>query len=214
MLYLEQNQLAVSYTKSSDIICILGDLNAKVGNVTDFNIIGNYGLGKQSERGQRFIEFCNENNMVIMNTWFQQPLRRLYTWKSRGDISRNQIEYIMINQRFRNCVKQARTYPQADINSDHNPLTIKFKVKLKKIRNQVQSQIDYNLLQDDTYKRRYNILVKNYYDVLGSEKVEQDHESEEEHVEKEGNKVRLSLQNAAKELLPKKSEKEEKRVDE
>ena len=49
----------------------------KWGNVTDFNIIGNYGLGKQNERGQRLIEFCNENNMVIMNTWFQQPLHRI-----------------------------------------------------------------------------------------------------------------------------------------
>ena len=76
---------------------------------------------------------------------------------------------------------------------------------MKKIkRNQAQSQIDYNLLKDETYKKRYNILVKNYYDVLGSEEVEQDHESEEEHVEKEWNKVKLSLQNAAKELLPKK----------
>ena len=67
------------------------------------------------------IEFCNENNMVIMNMWSQQPLHILYTWKSPGDISRNQIDYIMINQRFKNCVKQARTYPGADINSDHNP---------------------------------------------------------------------------------------------
>ena len=68
--FYEQIQLVVSYTKSSDIIGIMGDLNAKVGNVTDFNIIGNYGLGKQNERGQRLIEFFNENNMVIMNTWF------------------------------------------------------------------------------------------------------------------------------------------------
>ena len=103
-----------------------------------------------------------------------------------------------------NCVKQARIYPGADINSDHSPVTIKFKVKLKKIkRNQAQSQIDYNLLKEDTYKRRYNILVKNYYGVLGSEKLEQDHKSEEEHVGKEWSKVKLNLQNAAK-LLPKK----------
>ena len=47
---------------------------------------------------------------------------------------------------------------------------------------------DYNLLKDDTYKRRYNILVKNYYDVLGSEKVEQDHESEEDILRKNGAK--------------------------
>ena len=114
----------------------------------------------------------------------------------------------MIDQRFRNCLKQARTYLGADINSDHNPVTIKIKVKLKKIkRNQAQSQIDYNLLKDDTYKGRYNILGKNYYGVLGSEKVEQDHESEAEHVEKEWSKVKLSLQNAAKELLPKKVKK-------
>ena len=65
-----------------------------------------------------------------MNIWFQQPLHRLYTWKSLGDISRNQIDYIMINQRLQNCVKQARTYPGADINSDHNPVIFKFKVKL------------------------------------------------------------------------------------
>ena len=87
----------------------MGDLNAKVGNVTDLNIIGNYGLGKQSKRGQRLIEFCNENNMVIMNTWFQQPLHRPYIWKNPGDISRNQIDYFMINQKYKNCVKQART---------------------------------------------------------------------------------------------------------
>ena len=52
-------------------------------------------------------------------------------------------------------------------------------------------------------KMRYNILIENYYGVLGSEEVEQDHESKKEHVEKEWNKVKLSLQNAAKELLPK-----------
>ena len=59
----------------------------------------------------------------------------------------------MMSQRFKNCVKQARTYPGADINSDHNPVIIKFTVKLKKIeRSQTQSQIDYNLLKDDTYE--------------------------------------------------------------
>ena len=46
--------------------------------------------------------------------------------------------------------------------------------------------------------------------MLGSEEVEQDHENEEEHVEKEWNKVKLSLQNAAKELLPKKVKKKER----
>ena len=49
--FYEQIQSAVSYTKSYDIICIMGDLNVKVGNVKDSKIIGNYGLGKKNERG-------------------------------------------------------------------------------------------------------------------------------------------------------------------
>ena len=66
--FYEKIQSAVSYTKLSHIICIMGDLNAKVGNVKDSKIIANYGLGEQNERGQILIEFCNENKMVIMNT--------------------------------------------------------------------------------------------------------------------------------------------------
>ena len=36
----------------------------------------------QNEAGQRLIEFCQENALVIANTLFQQHMRRLYTWTS------------------------------------------------------------------------------------------------------------------------------------
>ena len=35
-----------------------------------------------NEAGQRLIEFCQENALVITNTFFQQHKRRLYTWTS------------------------------------------------------------------------------------------------------------------------------------
>ena len=43
-------------------------------------ITGRFGLGVQNEVGQRLIEFCQENTLVIVNTLFQQHKRRLYTW--------------------------------------------------------------------------------------------------------------------------------------
>ena len=43
---------------------------------------GKFGLGVQNEAGQRLIEFCQENTLVIANTLFQQHRRRLYTWTS------------------------------------------------------------------------------------------------------------------------------------
>ena len=36
-----------------------------------------------NEAGQRLIEFCQENALVIANTLFQQHKRRLYTWTSQ-----------------------------------------------------------------------------------------------------------------------------------
>ena len=122
----------IKYVKSDEIMCILGDLNAKVGDEKYQNIVGMHGLGQRNERGERLIQFCQENKLFIANTWFQHPVRKLYTSKSPGDISRNQIDYIMFNDRFRDCVKQAKTYPRADMNSDHNPVVVKVIVKLKK----------------------------------------------------------------------------------
>ena len=77
-----------------------------------------HGLRRRNKKGERLIQFCQENKLIIANTWFQQPVRKLYTWKSSGGISKNQIDYIMFNERFRNCIKQARNYPGADMNSD------------------------------------------------------------------------------------------------
>ena len=45
-------------------------------------VTGKSGLGVQNEAGQKLIEFCQENALVIANTLFQQYKRRLYTWTS------------------------------------------------------------------------------------------------------------------------------------
>ena len=97
----------------------MGDWNAKVGEQREYPVSGKFGLGDRNDRGQRLVEFCWTSKLTITNTLFEHPNRRLYTWKSPGDIHRNQIDYIMINQRHRNSV-QVRTYPGADIGSHHN----------------------------------------------------------------------------------------------
>ena len=67
-------------TPKKDVLFIIGDWNAKTGNQETPGITGKFGLGVQNEAGQRLIEFCQENALVIANTLFQQHRRRLYTW--------------------------------------------------------------------------------------------------------------------------------------
>ena len=69
-------------TPKKDVLFIIGDWNAKVGYQETPGVTGKFGLGMQNEAGQRLIEFCQENALVIANTLFQQRKRRLYTWTS------------------------------------------------------------------------------------------------------------------------------------
>ena len=61
---------------------MIEDWNAKVGSQEIPGITSKFGLRGQNEAGQRLIEFCQENALVIANTHFQQHKRRLYTWTS------------------------------------------------------------------------------------------------------------------------------------
>ena len=91
------------------------------------------GLGIQNEAGQRLIEFCQENALVIANTLFQQHKRRLYTWTSPDGQLRNQIDYILWSQRWRSFIQSAKTRLGADCGSDHELLITKFRFQMKKV---------------------------------------------------------------------------------
>ena len=78
--FYEDLQDLLELTSNKDVLFIIGDWNAKVGSQEARGVTGKFGLGIQNEAGQRLIEFCQENALVIENTLFQQHKRRLYIW--------------------------------------------------------------------------------------------------------------------------------------
>ena len=80
--FYEGVQDLLELTPQKDVLFIIGDWNAKVGSQETPGVTGKFGLGMRNEAGQRLIEFCQENALVIANTLFQQHKRRLYTWTS------------------------------------------------------------------------------------------------------------------------------------
>ena len=80
--FYEELQDLLELTPQKDVLFIIEDWNAKVGSQETPGVTGKFGLGVQNEAGQRLIEFCQENTLVIANTLFQQHKRRLYTWTS------------------------------------------------------------------------------------------------------------------------------------
>ena len=80
--FYEDLQDLLELTPKKDVLFIIGGWNAKVGSQEIPGVTGKFGLGVRNEAGQRLMEFCQENTLVVANTFFQQHKRRLYTWTS------------------------------------------------------------------------------------------------------------------------------------
>ena len=130
VLWTPTNLLEV--TPPKDVLFIIGDWNAKVGSQETPGVTSKFGLGIQNEAGQRLIEFCQENTLVIVKTLFQQHKRWLYTWTSPDGQHWNHTDYILCSQRWRSSIQSTKTRPGADCGLDHELIT-KFRLKLKKV---------------------------------------------------------------------------------
>jgi len=190
---------ALKQVKQSDILIVMGDMNCKVGSETIGNVIGRYGLGQINERGERLVDFCEENKLAVMNTFFKQHPRRLYTWNSPGNLYRNQIDYLMISRRHKNSVKNCHTYPGADVNSDHCLLVMKVKIKLK-IPKKPSREIkaDLNMLKNPDVNNAFNAIIQNRFNALEHEDIEQ-----REEIDRMWNELRDGVKNAIETVVPK-----------
>ena len=113
----------------------------------------------RNEAGQRLIEFCQENALVIANTLFQQHKRKLYTWTSPDGQYWSQIDYILCSQRWRSSILSAKIRPGADCGSDHEPLITKFRLKLMKVGKTTRPfRYDLNHIPYD-----YTVEVRNWF---------------------------------------------------
>ena len=103
--FYEDLQDLLELTPQKDVLFVIGDWNAKVGGQEPPGVTGKFGLGIRNEAGQRLIEFCQENALVIANTLFQKHKRRLYTWTSPDRQHWNQFVYILCSQRWRSSIQ-------------------------------------------------------------------------------------------------------------
>ena len=131
--FYEDTRNLLYLTPKKDVLFIIGNWNAKVGGQEIPRVTGKFGLGIWNKAGQRLIEFCQENALVIANILFQQHKRRLYTWTSPDGQHQNQIDYSLCSQRWRSSIQSTKTRPGADCGSDPELLIAKFRLKLKKV---------------------------------------------------------------------------------
>ena len=137
----EKVQHVVDEIPRGDLRCVIGDWNAKAWQDERKGTTARFELGERNERGDQLSEFFSRNDLQIMNTVFKLHARRLYTWRSSDQSTRNQIDYIICKTRWRSSVRRLITLPGADCGTDHNLLIADVKIKLMRIKRAKQTPI-------------------------------------------------------------------------
>ena len=94
------------YCNNKHQILILGDFNSQVGSRLpgEQEIMGPYNYGIRNERGERLLQFCAENRLKIVNTFYKKRKGRMWTWISPNMEHKNQIDYILAPQNTKNVL--------------------------------------------------------------------------------------------------------------
>ena len=118
-VFYQQLQNVLDKIPKHDIVILMGDWNAKVGDKQDGEegVVGHHGLhGERSENGERFVELCASNNMVITTTLFPHKDIHKHTWVSPDTRTKNQIDHVAVCGKFKRSVLDTRAFRGADVN--------------------------------------------------------------------------------------------------
>ena len=112
-----------------DRICVLGDLNARVGNTIVRDVVGPFGVGGINENGTKLVEMCIARELIIGNTWFKKRLIHKFTWVSGVNGERALLDYVCLEQKVKNRLIDVNVLRGAAMGiSDHFLVEAKLKV--------------------------------------------------------------------------------------
>ncbi|GFR85519.1 craniofacial development protein 2-like [Elysia marginata] len=170
------------------------DLNAKVGdeNIGAERTMGIHGCGSIINKGERLVELCASNDLVIGGTLFEHPAIHKITWYSPNGRDKNQIYHIAINNIWKRPLLDVRVKRGADVGSDHLLVIASIRLKLRRTdrSDMHKKRLDVNKLKDLYVRKLFTIQLKNRFQALSEQ--EKNSPQEMENINHLWNQVRTS----------------------
>ena len=172
LAHLEQLQSVIETIPKHDMLLIMGDMNAKIGNnnTGHEDVMGNHALGVMNNNGEHLIDLCEINKLVVTGSLFPHKTQHKVTWTSPGGRVENQIDHVLVTKQHRTSVLDTRSMRGADIASDHELVRCKVRIKLRKHKttNSEKRRIKYDTtkLQKPDIKKAFNLELRNRFSML------------------------------------------------
>ena len=125
-------QETVGSVARGDVLVVMGDLNARVGNDTEVwgEILGKHGEAACNGNGRQLLQFCSENNLAVSNSWFQHKRIHQFTWECRGRGLKSIIDYFLVRREHMRRVKDVKVVRGAEVGSDHYLVLMKIQMRI------------------------------------------------------------------------------------
>ena len=102
-----QTEKAPKKVKYKESVFVMGDFNAKAGNLPEKPVVDPDGLGNGNDKGDKLVDWCQINSFSLCSTMFQKLLNKQWTWQTPNGVSRNQIDYVRVKFQNRNSILYA-----------------------------------------------------------------------------------------------------------
>ena len=183
--FYEKLQAIVEKTAKHDLLVITGDLNAKVGSDVEGyeRVMDKHGIGTRNYNSEELYYFCGMNDLVITGTIFPHKKIHKQTWIFPDRRTRNQIDNVLINRKFRTSLLDTRAIRSAYVASDHHLVCTKLRLKLKVVperRRIRRTGYDIQKLENDWCRRQFRLDLRNRFEILQKEELEDDETDEPE----------------------------------
>jgi endonuclease/exonuclease/phosphatase family metal-dependent hydrolase len=125
-------EATLHHVKQSDIVILLDDFNAKIGNdnLGLKNVMDKHGQGTRNEIGDIFIDLCVNYNLVIGGSLFLHKDIHKATWVAPNQHTFNQTDHAAISKKWRRSLLDVRRYRGADVASDHHLVVAQLRLKI------------------------------------------------------------------------------------
>ena len=159
---------AVKSVPKHNVLLFIGDCNAHIGNKS-----AKFTYHQTTNANGRYLlDMAEEADLILTNTTFQKKRGKLWTYISDMNGAKTQIDYILINRKWKNSVKNVETYSSfSSIGSDHRIVSAKLKLSLRTCKTPPRKKAyEWNTLRSDgNLQQLYTVKVLNRYEQLCAE---------------------------------------------
>ncbi|XP_067932821.1 craniofacial development protein 2-like [Watersipora subatra] len=122
-------------------VILLGDFNARIGEDHSSwpECIGHFGVGNINENGQRLLQLCCRNNLVVTNTLFPGKPHRKVPWCHPRSKKWHQLDFVITRSKHKEEFLNTRSYHSADCDSDHSLVVSKLRLEPRPYHNQIKA---------------------------------------------------------------------------